>query len=513
MTLLALLGILSVTTASLAQGRVNFSNSSATLISAGGASMPGANTSQFIFAVFLAPSDTVDGPGQTVAFDDTRFQLAGAYNTNHPTAPGRLVTRNNVDVTSAGGNPNHFGGGSTVDFVVRGWSANAGATWQEALSNYYGGALLLDAMYIGSSTVGDDFILGDGFAIPNSSLFGVGASQVGGFNMTYPPLDPPCPNPHLTMLSPLTNQTVIQGGTVIFNFWYSACPFPVGQVWGFMGNPNFLVSGTSQLVINNAQPTNAGVYIVQCYNYWGGTWHTIGSSASLTVLVPATITSAPVSQTAEIGARVRLAVRATGDPPLVYRWMFNGANVLSGETNTVLELVNTAPSQSGNYTVVVTNAVGAVTSAPAMLNVIALVERRLVSRLTLSGQLATPFNLEYSEALAPTQSWASLSTLDLTNSPGFYFDLASPLPPQRFYRAWQPSEPTNPPALGLNLIPALTLTGNLGDQVRVDGINQFGPVDAWFTLDTVTLTNTSQLYFDVTALRQPQRLYRFVPVL
>jgi hypothetical protein len=30
-------------------------------------------------------------------------------------------------------------------------------------------------------------------------------------------------------------------------------------------------------------------------------------------------------------------------------------------------------------------------------------------------------------------------------------------------------------------------------------------------LDTITLTNTSQLYFDVSALGQPQRLYQIVP--
>ena len=50
------------------------------------------------------------------------------------------------------------------------------------------------------------------------------------------------------------------------------------------------------------------------------------------------------------------------------------------------------------------------------------------------------------------------------------------------------------------------------NQVRVDGINQFGPIEAWFTLATVTLTNPSQLYFDVSALGQPARLYRLVPL-
>jgi hypothetical protein len=56
------------------------------------------------------------------------------------------------------------------------------------------------------------------------------------------------------------------------------------------------------------------------------------------------------------------------------------------------------------------------------------------------------------------------------------------------------------------------MVGPVGSSVRADYINQFGPTDAWVALDTVTLTNTSQLYFDVSAPGQPPRLYRLVQV-
>jgi hypothetical protein len=46
--------------------------------------------------------------------------------------------------------------------------------------------------------------------------------------------------------------------------------------------------------------------------------------------------------------------------------------------------------------------------------------------------------------------------------------------------------------------------------VRLDYINQLGPIDAWVTLATLPLTNTSQLYFDTSAPGQPHRLYRVV---
>ncbi len=66
------------------------------------------------------------------------------------------------------------------------------------------------------------------------------------------------------------------------------------------------------------------------------------------------------------------------------------------------------------------------------------------------------------------------------------------------------------PSLDIDLVPALTLSGDIGQSLRLDFINAIGPTDAWTTLDTVTLTNTSQLYFDTSSIGQPRRLYRVV---
>jgi hypothetical protein len=152
-----------------------------------------------------------------------------------------------------------------------------------------------------------------------------------------------------------------------------------------------------------------------------------------------------------------------------------------------------------------------VTSAPVMLNVIAPVPRRVVPGVNLLGQAGNPTGLDYRDNLGPTANWQTVATMTLSNASQFYFDVSEPLPPQRFYRAWQTGTPGVTPSLDLHLVPAITLTGNIGHSVRVDYINQVGPIDAWVTLATVTLTNTSQLYFDVSAPGQPQRLYRLVP--
>jgi len=158
------------------QGLVNFRNDSTTLISADGVPMPASETQQFNFAMFLAPSATVSSTGITPSFSDSVWQNVGGYNTSSAIVPGRINGRLNLDV----GTPSGYSGGSSVDFIIRGWSANAGTTWSEALANWNNGAPLLP-MFIGSSTVGNDLRLGDDVSVP--TVFGPLSYQVGGFNM------------------------------------------------------------------------------------------------------------------------------------------------------------------------------------------------------------------------------------------------------------------------------------------------------------------------------------------
>ena len=241
---------------------------------------------------------------------------------------------------------------------------------------------------------------------------------------------------------------------------------------------------------------------------WGSTFG--GCPTALWIEVP-TIQTSPQTQTAEVGSAVGLWVHASSPLPLFYFWYLNATNLLSSGTNWQLDLPNVQWSQSGAYTVVISNALGVVTSAPAMLNVIAAVERRPVPGVEVAGESASLWNVDYANSLNPAPSWTPLGSVSLTGTSGYCCDPTLPLPPQRFYRAWQTGTPGVRPPLDLHSVPAITLTGTIGHSVRLDYINQFGPTDAWVTLATVPLTNTSQLYFDVSAPGQPQRLYRLVP--
>jgi hypothetical protein len=147
-----------------------------------------------------------------------------------------------------------------------------------------------------------------------------------------------------------------------------------------------------------------------------------------------------------------------------------------------------------------------------MLNVIPPVPRRTVPAISLKGDAGSFQHLSYVSTLGPGESWQELGAVTLTSTQQFYPDLTLPLQSSRFYRAWQANVPSDKPALEMRLATELMLTGAISSHARIDRINQFGPTDAWVTLDTVTMTNTTQPYFDFSMYLQPARLYRVEPV-
>jgi uncharacterized repeat protein (TIGR03803 family) len=242
--------------------------------------------------------------------------------------------------------------------------------------------------------------------------------------------------------------------------------------------------------------------------FWGGSAND-GVVFSVAMLPPS-ITEPPLTQTAEIGTTPWFSVEVTNTLPELthYQWFFSGTNALGSATNAWLELTNVQPFQAGAYTVVVTNLSGAVTSAPALLSVIPPVDRRVVPAVHLPSGTGDLLHLEYADNLAAVPAWSSFTNVTLGSRPQLCFHLSQPLPAQRFYRTWQTNGP--PPTLDLSLATEIPLAGAIGSSVRIDYINQFGPTNAWVMLDAVTLTNSPQLYFDVTMFRQPTRLYRLV---
>jgi hypothetical protein len=101
-------------------------------------------------------------------------------------------------------------------------------------------------------------------------------------------------------------------------------------------------------------------------------------SASTTVQPPA-LTVAPTGGTFQKNSEVILRVEATGTPPPSYTWYRDGV-AIAGATRAELVLRDLHPSEAGNYTVVVTNAGGSVTSTPVTVTVTADIARHSVAR-------------------------------------------------------------------------------------------------------------------------------------
>ena len=83
------------------------------------------------------------------------------------------------------------------------------------------------------------------------------------------------------------------------------------------------------------------------------------------------IASAPQTLTRSPGQSANFTIAAAGLPPFSYQWQFNNGVISnsapSGTNTATLTLNNVQPSDAGNYTVIVTNAYGSVTSSVAAL--------------------------------------------------------------------------------------------------------------------------------------------------
>ena len=174
----------------------------------------------------------------------------------------------------------------------------------------------------------------------------------------------------LTVLTPPaitlqpTNQTALVGATVSFSVVASGTA-PLSYQWLFNGT-NIEGALAETFSLTNVQPEQVGSYSVVVTNELG--WAT-SAPAILMVLTPPVITLQPSNQTAVVGATVNFSVAASGTALLGYQWSFNGTN-LEGAVAETFSLTNVQPDQAGTYSVVVSNVIGSVTSAPTTLTVL-----------------------------------------------------------------------------------------------------------------------------------------------
>ena len=181
----------------------------------------------------------------------------------------------------------------------------------------------------------------------------------------------------------ITNQpassAVAPGGTATFTVGATDWTNMTYQ-WYF--NAASLPGKTSaSLAITNVSGANVGNYSVVVSDSLGSV---TSSVVTLVTNAAPSISSQPASQSLAAGATATFSVGAFGSGPLSYQWLFNGTNAVGSNTN-VLSLVNVQAASAGGYSVVVTNAFGAVTSSVASLAVYFIITNVLLADRWLDG--------------------------------------------------------------------------------------------------------------------------------
>jgi len=167
----------------------------------------------------------------------------------------------------------------------------------------------------------------------------------------------------------VTNNTMIEGGsqpaTATANFIQVSGVVVTGSV------TNWTSSNTGVLTVNsNGIVTAVGTGNARISGSVGGT---TGTSTTITVPnnPPIITQQPPASDQFLTGATLTASVGNIGTPPFVYRWFFNsGTTPISTSGSPTLTIPDVGSGNTGNYTVLVSNAYGSVLSSTMAVSVV-----------------------------------------------------------------------------------------------------------------------------------------------
>lgn len=200
---------------------------------------------------------------------------------------------------------------------------------------------------------------------------------------------------------PAPTQSVTAGASITLRVTATGVPAPTYQ-WRKDGNA--IAGATSAtLTLANVTATDAATYTVTATNAAGSV---TSSPAVLVVATPPVIATQPVAtQTVIAGTAAKLSVTVTGTPAPTFQWKKNGTAITGGTAST-LTFTSVALTDAATYTVVATNASGAVTSTASVLVVNAppVITKQPVSQ-TVATRTTVTFTVSATGFPAPTYQW------------------------------------------------------------------------------------------------------------
>lgn len=207
---------------------------------------------------------------------------------------------------------------------------------------------------------------------------------------------PPVP----VILTQPTNLTVLLGNSAMFTVTAGGAT-PLNYQWR-KGTKPIVGATNSTYTIVSAVPADAGDYDVVVSNAY---WYVTSTAAALRVVIPLSISLQPMSQAVASGGVATLSVVANGTEPVSYQWQ-SQAGPIPGATNATYVLDPVTVNHAGNYTVVVTNPYGAVTSSVATVTVFipAAITTQPLNQAVPAGGTAT-FQVSATGYPAPNYQW------------------------------------------------------------------------------------------------------------
>jgi hypothetical protein len=246
--------------------------------------------------------------------------------------------------------------------------------------------------------------------------------------------------------------------------------------------------------------------------------------ATLTVLMPPAITSHPTNLFQPAGSTAMFHVTATGSAPLSYQWQKEGVKLsnagrVSGATSPDLTITSIQAADVGNYRVVVTNAVGAVTSLVARLDlpVPPTITTNPATQTVGVGGPAT-FSVTATGSTPMNYQWYLNGSL-VSGATGASFTIPTTSADwlgSYQVRVWN-SAGTNWSATAglwldaLKMYAGVNVYGPAGSNCLVQYATNLTGTVTWTPLQSVTIVTNPTVIIDYNSPEQPKRFYRTVP--
>ncbi len=218
--------------------------------------------------------------------------------------------------------------------------------------------------------------------------------------------------------------TAAQGASATLSISLNGGSSPFTYQWLKSGAPIAGATG-SQLLFNSVALTDAGKYSFVVTNA-AGTATSREATLTVTAAIPISITFPPRAVAVFPGQSASFSVSYNGSSPLTFQWLKNGAPI-AGATSSSYSINSVALTDAGNFSVVLTNIAGPVTSSSALLTVNQPVAPSITRQpvdVTITEGSSASFSVSATGSPPMTYQW-HFNGVALSNSNSSSYSLSS----------------------------------------------------------------------------------------